>query len=175
MKKRQRKKNYKVEQRLQEAASAPTRIQQQIDLTAYSGPVTQEDWYYGQYPGASGAMEDYLWRRLSDAWYIKDVIPAVYLEIHNQCYEAYRANPLAFAVIEQTTSFVLGEGVTVAANNKRVQSIIDRFWHNPENHMEERVYSLCTELSLYGELFVHFFVNQYSGDVVIRQIESELD
>ena len=40
--------------------------------------------------------------------------------------------------------------------------------------MEERVYSLCTELALYGELFVHFFVNQYDGSVIIRQIDPSL-
>ena len=40
--------------------------------------------------------------------------------------------------------------------------------------MEERVYSLCNELSLYGEQFVHFFINEFSGDVVIRQIDPSL-
>ena len=149
------------------------RIQHQIDPTYFSSPTTQEDYYYSPY-GVSGSQEDWLWRRLSDQAYIKDVIPSVYLEIHNLCYEAYNANPLAFAIIEQTTSFVLGEGITVSANNKRVQQIIDAFWDSPENRMEERVYSLCTELALYGELFIHFFVNQYSGEVVIRQIDPSL-
>jgi hypothetical protein len=139
------------------------RVQEQINPTYSSSAPTQEDRYWSRY--VNGAEEDYLWRRLSDNFYQKDVIPSTYLEIHNQVYEAYNANPLAFAIIELTTSFVLGEGITVAANNKRVQQVIDAFWDNPENRMEERVYSLCTELALYGELFVHFFVNQYDGSV----------
>jgi hypothetical protein len=149
------------------------RVQEQINPTYWSGSQTQEDWYWG-WNGAGGVEEDYLWRRLSDVYYQKDVIPAIYLEIHNACYEAYRANPLAFAIIELTTSFVLGEGITVSANNKRVQQVIDKFWYNPENHMDERIYNLCTELSLYGEQFVHYFVNQYDGSVVIRQIDPSL-
>src|SRR6266852_616471 len=178
MKKRRRNNNRRIAESIGQTDTQPQvqRVQEQLDLTAYSGPTTQEDWYWGSMGagGATGSMEDYLWRRLSDSFYLKDVIPAVYLEIHNQVYEAWNSNPLAFGIIEMTTSFVLGEGITVAANNKRVQSVIDKFWNNPENRMEERVYSICNELALYGELFIHFFVNQYSGDVVIRQIDPSL-
>lgn len=86
---------------------AAQRVQEQIDPTYYSSLYsTQEDQYWGYY--ASGTEEDFLWRRLTQQWFLKDVIPAVYLEIHNLCYEAYNANPLAFAIIEQTTNFVLG-------------------------------------------------------------------
>ncbi|MBV9228011.1 MAG: hypothetical protein JOZ18_01770 [Chloroflexi bacterium] len=148
------------------------RITEQINPTFFSSSPTQEDWYWGRI--ATGGEEDYLWRRLSDNWYQKDVIPSTYLEIHNQCYEAYNANPLAFAIIELTTSFVMGEGITVSAANKRVQQVLDAFWHDPENRMDERIYSLCTELSLYGEQFIHFFVNKYDGSVIIRQIDPSL-
>jgi hypothetical protein len=148
------------------------RVTEQINPTYFASSPTQEDQYWSRY--VNGTEEDYLWRKLSDNVYQKDVIPSTYLEIHNACYEAYNANPLAFAIIELTTSFVLGEGITVSANNKRVQQVIDAFWYHPENHMEERVYSLCTELALYGELFIHFFVNQYDGSVVIRQIDPSL-
>jgi hypothetical protein len=150
------------------------RIREAVDPTYWSGPPVQEDYYWNYGPYGSGVEEDWYYRRLSQQWYLKDVIPSIYLEIHNLVYEAYRANPLAFAIIEQTTSFVLGEGIKVSANNNRVQSIIDAFWDNPENHMEDRVYSLCTELALYGELFIHYFVNQYDGSVVIRQIDPSL-
>jgi hypothetical protein len=118
--------------------------------------------------------EDYYWRRLSDNWYQKDVIPSTYLEIHNQCYEAYNANPLANYIIEITTNFVLGAGISVAASSRRVQRVLDAFWQDPDNHMATRVYSLCTELSLYGELFIRFFVNPFNGMVKIAQIDPSL-
>lgn len=148
-------------------------ITEQVNPTvmATSSP-TQEDYTWGRI--ATGSEEDFLWRRISDVAYQKDLIPATYLEVHNQCYEAYNANPLAFAIIELTTSFVLGKGITVAARNPRVQNVLMEFWDHPSNHMDERVYSLCTELSLFGEQFIRFFVNQYDGTVQIRQIDPSL-
>src|SRR5712691_1677652 len=133
---------------------------------------TLEDFYWGR--PVSGTEEDYLWRRLSDNWYQKDVIPSTYLEIHNQCYEVYNANPLANYIVDITTNFVLGNGLTITAAARRAQKIIDRFWTDPDIHMATRVYSLCTELSLYGEQFIRFFVSPYDGRVKIRQIDPSL-
>ena len=150
-------------------SSPEARIQEQINPTAIASSPTQEDWYWGRL--ATGGEEDFFWRRLSDNWYQKDVIPSTYLELHNACYEAYNANPLAFAVVEITTSFVLGKGVTVAARVPEVQRVLMDFWNDADNHMDTRVYSLCTELSLYGEQFIRFFVNPYNGRVKIRQVD----
>lgn len=147
-------------------------IQEQINPTYIASAPTQEDWYWGRM--ATGDEEDFWWRRLSDNWFQKDVIPSTYLELHNLCYEAYNANPLAFAIIEITTSFVLGKGVTVAANVPEVQRVLMDFWHDPDNHMETRIYALCTELALYGEQFIRFFVNPYNGRVKIRQIDPSI-
>src|SRR5579884_1790264 len=156
-----------------EGDAEAVRISEQVNPTMMSTSApTQEDWYWSKL--ATGGEEDYYWRRLSDVWFMKDVIPSTYLEIHSACYEAYNANPLAFSIIELTTSFVLGEGVTVAAHQPQVQDVLMAFWDNSENRMDERLYSLCTELALYGEQFIHFFVNKYDGSVIIRQIDPSL-
>ncbi len=146
------------------------------ELATYGigGGGTEEDYYWGRATGAAGTEEDYYWRRLSDNWYQKDVLPSTYLEIHNACYEAYNANPLANYIIEITTNFVLGNGIAVTAASRRVQRVIDQFWRDPDNHMDTRVYALCTELSLYGEQFIRFFVNPYDGGVKIAQIDPSL-
>ncbi len=148
------------------------RIQEQVNSTYIASSPTQEDWFWGRL--ASGGEEDFYWRRLSDNYWQKDVIPSTYLEIHNQCYEAYNANPLAFAIIEITTSFVLGKGVTIAARQPQVQEILMDFWQLPDNHMDSRIYDFCTELALYGEIFVRFFVNKYDGTVKIRLIDPSI-
>ncbi len=148
------------------------RVQEQIEPTAMSSSPTEEDWYWGRL--VTGTEEDYYWRRLSDNWFEKDVIPSTYLEIHNACYEAYNANPLAFAIVETTTSFVLAKGVTVAARDPAVQQVLMEFWHDPDNGMDMRIYALCTELSLYGEQFIRFYVNKHNGTVKIRQIDPSL-
>ncbi len=148
------------------------RIQEQINPTTIASSPTQEDWYWGRL--ASGGEEDYYWRRLSDNWYMKDVIPSTYLDIHNACYEAYNANPIAFAIIEITTSFVLGKGITLSARTPEVQRVLNDFWQDPDNHMETRIYALCTELSLYGEQFIRFYVNPINGSVKIRQVDPSI-
>lgn len=62
--------------------------------------ITTEDWFWGRV-GTTGTEEDYFWRRLSDNWTQKDVLPATYLEIHNQVYEAYNGLvPSPFQVVE---------------------------------------------------------------------------
>ena len=89
----------------------------------------------------------------------------------DDAYEAYCTNPLAYAVIEQGTNFVLGGGVRVMAQDKTVQAAIDRFWDDRENRMGTRIYSLQTELSLFGEQFVRYFVDQGTGRVIVRQLD----
>src|SRR6478736_5503552 len=96
------------------------RIVEQVGGEA--GSLSQEDYTWGRL--VTGSEEDYYWRRLSDDFTFKDVMPATYLELHNQCYEAWNANPLAAAIIEMTTSFVLGKGVLVEATNRKVQRVL---------------------------------------------------
>ncbi|GCE21603.1 hypothetical protein [Dictyobacter kobayashii] len=144
------------------------RIAEQVDLAG----LTQEDLTWGR--NVLGGEEDYYWRRLSDDFALKDIVPATYLELHNQCYEAWNANPLASAIIEMTTSFVLGKGISIEANHKKVQRLLQQFWHDPANRMDERIYDLCQELALYGEIFVRFFVNPYDGSVRLRLIDPSL-
>ena len=52
--------------------------------------------------------------------------------------------------------------------------MIDEFWNDPENHMDLRIFDLCQELSLYGEIFVRFFVNEFNGDVKIVTVDPSM-
>ena len=119
--------------------------------------------------------EDRAWRRAYvGGWTAgteRDLSPADWRGLLLEAYEAYCNNPLAYAVIEQSTNFVLGGGVRVVAKEPRVQRAIDRFWGDPENRMDLRVYAIQTELSLFGEQFIRFFVDPLSGRTVIRQLE----
>ncbi|QBD76173.1 hypothetical protein EPA93_09190 [Ktedonosporobacter rubrisoli] len=156
-----------------EQEQSAKKIAEQINPTMLAmGAPTQEDYYWGRL--TSGTEEDYYFRRLTDNFYQKDLMPSTYLEMHNLIYESWNANPLARAIIEITTSFVLGKGVTIAANHKRVQQLLMQFWDDSDNQMAERVYLLCNELALYGEIFVRFFVNKYDGSVKIRMIDPSL-
>jgi hypothetical protein len=101
----------------------------------------------------------------------RDLAPGDWRGLLLEAYEAYCTNPLAYAVIEQSVNFVLGGGVRAVAREPRVQQAIDRFWHDPENRMDQRVYAIQTELSLFGEQFLRFFVDPLTGRVVLRQLD----
>ena len=66
---------------------------------------------------------------------------------------------------------MLGGGVRATAADARVQRAIDRFWHDPENCLDLRVYAIQTELSLFGEQFLRAFTDPATGRMVIRQLD----
>src|SRR5947207_2416256 len=80
----------------------------------------------GQQPGRvreAAPEEDRGWRA---AWAPggqteRDLPPSDWRTLLQEAYEAYCANPLAYAVVEQSTNFVLGGGVRVVARDARVQ------------------------------------------------------
>ncbi|GCE51105.1 hypothetical protein EI42_04910 [Thermosporothrix hazakensis] len=113
--------------------------------------------------------EEGTWRALSPVY-----TPHEPRDIYARCYEAYHTNPLAFAIIEMTTAFVLGKGISIDAEHPRVRDVLRTFWNDPANLMDERIYQMCTELALYGEIFVRFFINKYDGTVRIRLIDPQL-
>lgn len=92
-------------------------------------------------------------------------------QLQREAYRSYQTNPLAYAIVEQGTNFVLGGGVRVVAEDPRVQKVIDRFWLDSENRMDQRVYAIVTELAIFGEQYLRYFVDPESGRTVIRQLD----
>src|SRR3954469_25205614 len=49
---------------------------------------------------------------------------------------AYRANPMAKAIIDTYTSFCVGDsGVNFQANNPAVRAVVDAWWNDPRNRI----------------------------------------
>lgn len=92
-------------------------------------------------------------------------------ELLGEAYTAYATNPLAYSVIEQSVNFILGGGCRVAARDPRVQRWLDAFWRDEDNAMDLRIYQIVTELLLFGEQFVRYFVDDLTGRVVVRQLD----
>lgn len=122
-----------------------------------------------------GEDGDYLWRAISPragtplSGTGQD--PTDWSAMTREAYRAYCTNPLAYAVIEQQTNFVLGGGAHVVAVDPRVQRVVDGFWNDPDNAMDRRVYAIQTELALFGEQFIRYFVDPVTGRTVIRQLD----
>jgi hypothetical protein len=75
-------------------------------------------------------------------------------EVLADALEAWRVNPLARRIVEMTTQYVIGGGISVEARPPRTNKFIQSFWKHPLNQMPMRLYEWCDELSRSGELFI---------------------
>lgn len=72
-----------------------------------------------------------------------------YLRMHAQAFFAYHHDPVAKAVTDITTNFVMGKGFRVDSQDKKALAI----WRACEqvNDLQAMMRSFCDELSIYGE------------------------
>jgi len=68
--------------------------------------------------------------------------------------EAWRVNPLARRIVELTSQYVVGGGVTVTCKHAGTDRFLKAFWDHPLNRMTTRCYEWCDELTRTGNLFV---------------------
>jgi len=85
---------------------------------------------------------------------------------------AWRKNPMAKRIIDVTTDFCLGDGLTPTAPGL-MGRFIAGFWDHPKNRMAERLPILCDELSRAGDLFITLHRNPEDGMSYIRPIPKD--
>ena len=90
----------------------------------------------------------------------RDRYPYDRLEVMTQALEAWRINPLARRVIELTSQYVIGGGLSFECKNAYVSKFITKFWEHRLNRMTIRVTEWCDELSRTGNLFVLLSTDQ---------------
>lgn len=83
-------------------------------------------------------------------------------------YNMWKANPLIQNRVSLMNSLVFGRGLKWIYDES-VQFIVDRLWRT--NRLRSKLSSICTDLQLYGEVFVGLYP-QPSGDVKISLYES---
>lgn len=71
-----------------------------------------------------------------------------------QSLEAWRLNPLARRLIELTTQYVVGSGVSLRCKHAPTARFLESFWNHPLNRMAVRICEWCDELARSGNLFV---------------------
>ena len=82
--------------------------------------------------------------------------------------EAWRKNFLIRRIVNLTHSYVVGSGITIGSQRRSVEKWIELFWNHPKNHMDQRLPSMCDELTRAGELFAILFTNKVDGMSYIR-------
>ena len=89
-------------------------------------------------------------------------------QLYRDALEATRKNPMAKAIIDITTDFVLGDGISISSNHKRMQRFIENFWNHPLNRIDQRLQAMSDELGRAGDLFILLFRNQQDGLSYVR-------
>ena len=87
-----------------------------------------------------------------------------------QAAAACDANPLAARLISMTTDFVIGAGATLRVRPAAAQAWVNAFWNHPLNHLSDRIYAWCDELSRSGELFLVLSRNPADGMSYVREV-----
>lgn len=116
-----------------------------------------------------GGDADAGWRRLSER--DRDLNPikldrqreiAVYLWTHN---------PVARRIIETMVEWIVGEGVSITADDEDTKALLESMWNHPVNRWDLKLPMRVRELFLMGEQAWPVFRNQFSGVLVMGGLD----
>jgi len=90
-------------------------------------------------------------------------------------YFLWRTNALAHWLIETNKDFILGNGVTVTADDadegSELQELLDEFWSDPVNDFPGWMENQVRELAIYGEQCWPAFTNEHTGLVRLAVVD----
>lgn len=89
----------------------------------------------------------------------------------DMAYFQWLTDPLAGRIVEILTDFVIGNGVTLKAEEPEVQEALDAMWYDDVNKFDEQQIAMSMEFDVFGELFILPYVNPVSGLVQFARID----
>jgi len=125
-------------------------------------------------PAYERHKDDIYWRPLTARVVDRDLLPVKHERMLEIAWYLYDRNPIAHRIIEMTKDFVIGEGLTYEAEDKRVKEVLDEFWNDPVNLWDLKQEQKIKELGIYGEQFYPVFVNPENGHVRMGYLDPSL-
>lgn len=122
------------------------------------------------YPMVGGASEDSLWRSLTTNQ-DRDLNLLTQRRMQDIAFYLYDSNPMAGRIIEIIEDFVIGDGFTYSAKDPEVKEVLDDFWNDPDNNLDEEMNIDVVELFLFGELCLPVWVNEADGGVKLGYVD----
>ena len=122
------------------------------------------------YPMVGGGSEDALWRSLTDNPN-RDLNQLTQRRMQDIAFYLYDSNPMAGRIIEIIEDFVIGDGFTYTAKDDDVKEVLDNFWNDHDNNLDEEMNTYVVELFLFGELCLPVWVNPADGAVKLHYID----
>lgn len=113
------------------------------------------------------------WRKLTgDAQ--RDLAPLTQSRMQKIAHYLWEQNLLANRLIELPVAFLLAEGVKLQVEDEDNQKALERFWLDPINDMDLKLFKKARELALFGEQCYPAFVNEHDGFVRIGYLDPSL-
>lgn len=127
--------------------------------------------------GIGVGAEDLGWRRMSQDS-DRDLAPIAQDRMIEICHHLWKTNALGHWLIETNKDFILGEGVTLTADNPdedgELQDLLDEFWYDPINNWPLFSEDIVRETGIYGEQCWPAFVNEHTGLVRMSCVDPAL-
>jgi hypothetical protein len=121
----------------------------------------------------AGDSEDPRFRRITSPSVARDLNPLMQLRMQQVCFYLSVTTPFGKRIVRVMVDYVVGEGFKAVAEDPDVQQLVDRFWNDPANKMDENIESLCQELLVFGELCIPVAVNPVDGFVKLGYIDPQ--
>ncbi|HWR17130.1 MAG TPA: hypothetical protein VN577_20035 [Terriglobales bacterium] len=115
--------------------------------------------------------EDPRFKRLTSSNSSRDLSPVEHERMQLVCLYIATRLPFAKRIPEMITEFVVGENIAASADEEVVQEVIDRFWNDSINNIEQSAKEWSEELSKLGELCIPVAVNPVDGFVRIGYVD----
>lgn len=113
----------------------------------------------------TGDGEDPGFRRITSLATLRDLNPLMHDRMLQVCYFLRVTTPFGKRIVEILTDYTIGKGVRVSAKDPRVQKVIDDFWNDDVNNMDDNIEQWSDELTTFGEMCVPVAVNKVNGKV----------
>ncbi|MCH8267099.1 MAG: hypothetical protein IH846_06255 [Acidobacteria bacterium] len=115
-------------------------------------------------------------RRFGSALTSRDLNPVLHARMQQVAYYLYLVNPLAHRIVEYTKNYVVGDGVSVKAEDPAAGRVVETFWQDSVNRMDFALPEFVKELGIFGEQCWLAAVNPLSGRVRLAYLDpAEID
>lgn len=112
-------------------------------------------------------------RRITSPNVIRDLNPLMQERMQQVAYYLSVTTPFGKRIIEIITSYAVGDGFGFTAQDRRTHEVIDRFWNDKINDLDDNLEQWARELNIFGELLLPVSVNPVDGFVRVGYIDPQ--
>src|SRR5260370_1032996 len=121
----------------------------------------------------AGDSEDAKFRSITSPSTMRDLNPLMHLRMQQVCFFLAVTTPFGRRILQLITDYVVGEGFSAKAKDQEVQAVIERFWDDPTNNLDENIEAWTHDLLMLGAVCLPVAVNPVDGFVRAGYIDPQ--